>query len=88
LHELATNAAKYGSLSVPDGNVHIEAAKAADGTLFLRWAETGGPPVKQPERRGFGSRVIDAMIRNQSGEIRFDWRAEGLVCEITIPARG
>ena len=88
LHELATNAAKYGSLSVPDGKVHIEAARAADGTLFLRWTETGGPPVKQPERRGFGSRVMDAMIRDQSGEIRFDWRAEGLVCEMTIPTRG
>jgi PAS domain S-box-containing protein len=87
LHELATNAAKYGSLSVPDGKVHIEAARAADGTLSLQWTETGGPIVKQPERRGFGSRVMDAMIRNQSGEIRFNWRAEGLVCEMTIPTR-
>ena len=87
LHELATNAAKYGSLSVPDGKVHIEAARSADGKLFLRWTETGGPPVKQPERRGFGSRVMDAMLRGQSGEIRFDWRAEGLICEMTIPMR-
>jgi PAS domain S-box-containing protein len=87
LHELATNAAKYGSLSVPDGKVHIEAARAADGTLSLQWTETGGPIVKQPERRGFGSRVMDAMIRNQSGEIRFNWHAEGLVCEMTIPTR-
>jgi PAS domain S-box-containing protein len=85
LHELATNAAKYGSLSVPDGRVNIEASRAADGTLLLRWTEIGGPSVKQPERRGFGSRVMDAMVRNQSGEIRFDWRAEGLVCEMTIP---
>jgi PAS domain S-box-containing protein len=88
LHELATNAAKYGSLSVPDGKVHTEAARSADGELFLRWTETGGPPVKQPERRGVGSRVTDAMLRGQSGKIRFDWRAEGLVCEITIPTRG
>jgi PAS domain S-box-containing protein len=87
LHELATNAAKYGSLSVPDWKVHIEAARAADGTLSLQWTETGGPIVKQPERRGFGSRVMDAMIRNQSGEIRSNWRAEGLVCEMTIPTR-
>jgi PAS domain S-box-containing protein len=87
LHELATNAAKYGSLSAPDGKVRIEAAKAADGKLLLRWTETGGPPLKQPERRGFGSRVMDAMLRGQSGEIRFDWRAEGLICEMTIPAR-
>ena len=87
LHELATNAAKYGSLSVPDGKVHIEAARSADGKLFLRWTETGGPPVKQPERRGFGSRVMDALLRGHSGEIRFDWRAEGLICELTIPIR-
>ncbi|MGA8414885.1 MAG: PAS domain S-box protein [Xanthobacteraceae bacterium] len=88
LHELATNAAKYGSLSLPDGKVHTEAARLAEGKLFLRWTETGGPPVKQPERHGIGSRVMDAMLRGLSGEIRFDWRAEGLVCEITIPARG
>jgi two-component sensor histidine kinase len=87
LHELATNAAKYGSLSVPDGKVHTEAARSADRKLFLRWTETGGPVVKQPERHGFGSRVMDAMIRGQSGEIRFDWRAEGLVCEMIIPVR-
>jgi PAS domain S-box-containing protein len=87
LHELATNAAKHGSLSAPDGKVHIEAARSADGKLFLRWTETGGPPVKQPERRGFGSRLMDGMLRGQSGEIRFDWRAEGLICEMTIPMR-
>ena len=84
LHELATNAAKHGSLSAPDGKVHIEAARSE---LFLRWTETGGPPVKQPERRGFGSRLMDGMLRGQSGEIRFDWRAEGLICEMTIPMR-
>jgi two-component system NtrC family sensor kinase len=44
-------------------------------------------PVKPPTDRGFGTRVMDRMIRGQSkGEIRFDWRAEGLVCEITLPA--
>ena len=55
--------AKYGSLSVPDGKVHTEAARLAEGKLFLRWTETGGPPVKQPERHGIGSRVMDAMLR-------------------------
>jgi two-component sensor histidine kinase len=88
LHELATNAGKYGSLSVPDGKVRTEARKSADGQLFLRWIETGGPPVKEPASRGVGSRVMDAMVRGQSGEIRFDWRKEGLVCEITMRARG
>jgi PAS domain S-box-containing protein len=86
LHELATNAVKYGALSVPTGKISIEWSPPADGKVILCWTETGGPPVKPPTRRGFGSRVIDSMIRDQlKGEMRFDWRAEGLVCEITLP---
>jgi two-component sensor histidine kinase len=86
LHELATNAAKYGALSVPDGSVQIECSHAADGGLVLRWTEKGGPLVKQPTHEGFGTRVMDGMIRGQlKGEMRLDWRAEGLVCEIALP---
>ena len=87
LHELATNAAKYGALSVPDGHVQVEWSRAPDGRLVLRWTETGGPPVEPPTRRGFGTRVMESMIRGQlKGEMRFDWRAEGLACEIVLPA--
>jgi two-component sensor histidine kinase len=86
LHELATNAAKYGALSVPEGHVQVEWSHAADGRLVIRWSETGGPPVKPPTRKGFGTRVIEGMIRGPlKGEMRFDWRAEGLACEIAIP---
>jgi PAS domain S-box-containing protein len=86
LHELATNAAKYGALSVPGGRVQVEWSRAADGRLFLRWTETGGPAVKPPTRRGFGTRVMESMIRGQlKGGMSFDWRREGLVCEITLP---
>jgi two-component sensor histidine kinase len=86
LHELATNAAKYGGLSAPEGKVRVEWSRAADGRLVLRWTETGGPPVKPPTRQGFGTRVMDSMIRGQQkGEIRLDWRAEGLACEIAVP---
>ena len=86
LHELATNAAKYGALSVAEGNVQVEWWCASDGRLVLRWTEAGGPPVKPPMRHGFGTRVMDSMIRGQlKGEMRFDWRAEGLVCEIALP---
>jgi PAS domain S-box-containing protein len=86
LHELSTNAAKYGALSIPEGKVHVEWSQAKDGNLTLRWTEAGGPPVKPPIRRGFGTRVLDTMIRGQlKGEMRVDWRAEGLVCEITLP---
>jgi two-component sensor histidine kinase len=51
-----------------------------------RWTETGGPPVKPPTRRGFGTRVMDNMTRGRlKGEMRFDWRAEGLACQIVLP---
>src|SRR5712691_505304 len=87
LHELSTNAAKYGALSEPKGHVQVEWSRAADGRLVLRWTETGGPQVKSPTRKGFGSRVMVGMIRGQlKGEMRFDWHAKGLACEIVLPA--
>jgi PAS domain S-box-containing protein len=86
LHELATNAAKYGALSSPEGHVQIEWSRAADGRLVLRWIETNGPPVKPPTRQGFGTRVMESMIGQHGGDMRSDWRAEGLACEITLPA--
>jgi two-component sensor histidine kinase len=86
LHELATNAAKYGGLSTPEGKVRVEWSRAEDGRLVLRWTETGGPPVKPPTRQGFGTRVMESMIRGQlQGEMRLDWRAEGFACEIALP---
>ena len=87
-HELATNAAKYGALSIPEGTVRVEWERAADGKgLVLRWTETGGPLVNPPTRKGFGTRMMESLIHAQLGEIRFDWRAEGLTCEIAVPAR-
>jgi PAS domain S-box-containing protein len=84
LHELATNAVKYGALSVADGQIEFIWSHDADGQLNLRWTETGGPPVKAPTRTGFGGRIIEQMIAQLKGESRFDWRPEGLVCEITL----
>ncbi|MGA7325586.1 MAG: HWE histidine kinase domain-containing protein [Rhodomicrobium sp.] len=85
LHELATNAVKYGALSVPEGRIRVRWSHAANGKLVLQWVETDGPPVKPPTRQGFGTRVLDQAIRDQlSGEMRFDWRPEGLVCEIEV----
>jgi PAS domain S-box-containing protein len=84
LHELATNAAKYGALSVPNGRVDLKWSHDADGRLHLHWIETGGPKVEEPGRKGFGGRIVERMIAQQSGEARFDWRPEGLVCEITV----
>ena len=84
LHELATNAAKYGSLSVSNGQIELNWSHQDDGRLNLRWTEMGGPPVRAPTRRGFGGQIIEKMIGQSKGQTRFDWRAEGLVCEITL----
>jgi two-component sensor histidine kinase len=84
LHELATNAAKYGALSVTNGRVDLKWSYDADGRLRLRWTETGGPNVQEPTRKGFGGRIIERMTAQQSGKASFDWRAEGLACEVTL----
>src|SRR5690242_9136914 len=84
LHELATNAAKYGALSTANGHVDLKWSHEANGRLNLRWMEAGGPTVQPPTRRGFGGRVIEQMIAQLKGKSRFDWRAEGLVCELTL----
>jgi two-component sensor histidine kinase len=86
LHELATNAAKYGALSVSQGGVRVDWHRRADGRFTLRWSEIGGPATKPPARQGFGTRVIEEIIRMQlHGEMRFDWHTDGLRCEISLP---
>jgi PAS domain S-box-containing protein len=84
LHELTTNAVKYGALSVSTGHVRVKWFQAANGKLVLRWTETNGPPVKPPTGQGFGTRVLDRAIHQLKGEMRFDWRAEGLTCDIEV----
>jgi PAS domain S-box-containing protein len=84
-HELATNAAKYGALSVKDGRIFIVWRRSANGSLVLRWTETGGPIVTLPAHEGFGTRVMAAMIRQAKGKMQFDWDPAGIVCEIVLP---
>jgi PAS domain S-box-containing protein len=87
LHELATNAAKYGALSDPGGRVEVSwQQEPATGTVRLRWAELDGPPIlAPPERRGFGSTLVESVVRGQlGGQADVHWHTEGLVCELTI----
>ena len=81
LHELATNAAKYGGLSAPEGRINLKWSR--DGArLTLQWTEIGGPTVQKPTRRGFGGQIIERMIDQLNGKIDFEWRADELVCQI------
>jgi two-component sensor histidine kinase/PAS domain-containing protein len=88
LHELATNAAKHGALSVPAGRIDVDwRADVAAGVLRLTWRERGGPPVAgEPARRGFGSRLVEATIGSQlGGTVERRWEEAGLVCAMTAP---
>ncbi len=84
LHELATNAVKYGALSTPTGRVKVEWSTQARQKLHLRWIETGGPPVTPPTKEGFGTRAIMRLIGQLSGEVKDDWHARGITCNILI----
>ena len=85
LHELGTNALKYGALSVERGSVTVRWS-TSDGRFRLRWEEKGGPTVSPPAHRGFGSRMIErGLAAELRGEARIDWRPEGVVCTIDAP---
>jgi PAS domain S-box-containing protein len=89
LHELATNAAKYGALSVRTGRVAVSwEMDPMTGDLDLAWAESGGPRIAEPARReGFGSRLIEATVHSQlGGAVRKDWDPAGLRCQIAVRA--
>lgn len=84
-HELGTNASKYGALSTPRGRVDISWTTGG-GMLRIRWAETGGPPVSEPTRKGFGTTVLQRAFSGAlRGCTRLGWRVEGLVCELELP---
>jgi two-component sensor histidine kinase len=89
LHELATNATKYGALSAAGGKVAIEWSRREDGDLVLWWRESGGPAVAgAPTHQGLGTSVVTMSIRDQlGGTVSFDWRPEGLACTMTVPLR-
>lgn len=86
LHELATNATKYGALSVPAGRVAVAWTRTGPGPLNLTWTESGGPLVTKPSRRGLGTAMLArALAGPLRGTSSLDWRPEGLVCELELP---
>jgi PAS domain S-box-containing protein len=88
-HELATNAAKYGALSVSGGELLVCWKIFEEGpkrVLSLQWRERGGPSVSKPTRRGFGSTVIQSSVERQlKGTVSLQWEPHGLVCNLLIP---
>jgi two-component sensor histidine kinase len=91
IHELATNAVKYGSLSVPDGKVRVQWSfrdedESGRTQVLLHWSESGGPPITQPPAPGFGTELIKGGIAYElHGEARIEFKPEGVCCTMTIP---
>lgn len=88
LHELGTNARKYGALSRDGGTVIIEwqTEQAADRRrVRLIWSEIGGPPVSRPTRKGFGSALLSSAFKQNGGEVALDYERRGLTCLMHIP---
>lgn len=86
IHELATNASKYGALSTADGHVSLLWYVDDKGFLKMLWTETGGPAVLDDSRRGFGRTLIEKLMARQlRAEVHMSFPAEGAVCEFSIP---
>jgi two-component sensor histidine kinase len=86
IHELCTNAVKHGALSAPSGHVSISWDISKDQRFKLHWKESGGPPVQEPSRKSFGSRLIEQALPGQlEGEARLRFEPDGLSCEVNIP---
>ena len=87
LHELATNAAKYGALSNDTGTVHLtwRVGQAEDGRrVKLIWQESGGPTVRPPSRKGFGSLLLEQALKSELGQASLEYRPEGVVCSVEL----
>ncbi|MGE5546852.1 MAG: HWE histidine kinase domain-containing protein [Solirubrobacterales bacterium] len=88
-HELATNAAKYGAFSQPDGRVDVSwtlGGATADRRFHLEWLEHGGPPVQAPRRKGFGVSLLERGLAHQlGGKVQLHFPPEGMLCQMDLP---
>lgn len=84
-HELATNAAKYGSLSSSTGIISVD-WNADETNLSVHWREIGGPAISVPAKKGFGSTLVETTVRGRGGTIEYDWQPNGLSVRLNIPA--
>ena len=88
IHEMMTNSAKYGALADSTGSLRIGLSRNADDALVIDWRERGGPPVRPPTRRGFGSTIIERSIPYElGGDARIDYKLSGVEAHFLIPAR-
>jgi PAS domain S-box-containing protein len=87
IHELGTNATKYGALSAPQGRIELSSAPARPGMVAVLWRETGGPPVTPPARTGFGARLIGAALRTYGGLARAQYLVSGLEALLEFPVQ-
>ena len=88
IHEMMTNSAKYGSLTDTSGSLAITITRDARDDLIIDWVERGGPPVKPPQRRGFGSTIIDRSIPFElGGEASIDYKLSGVEAQFCVPSR-
>jgi two-component sensor histidine kinase len=86
IHELCTNAAKYGALSTPQGRVSIKWSRTEPGGLNMSWTESGGPAVIRPTRRGFGSTLIErALAMETDGQASLQYLPDGVICSVMLP---
>ncbi len=85
VHELATNALKYGALSAPEGRVTV-AWRAGDGRVTIHWQEAGGAPVQQPQKRGYGSIMLRRLVEAAGGKLTIEFEATGVSAEMDLPS--
>ena len=88
IHELATNAAKFGALSVAGGSVTVCWTQVNDTLAKIEWVESGGPPVSKPQRRGFGTDLIEKIVAHELRHpVDLEFQPEGVRCTLLVPVR-